>query len=143
MRRLGISELYSSLILLVIISTMGSIVYSYTLETTVNYEQHFSEQNSKELKRILERIELVDFTSINVDFNVSIYNYGEFNSSIDNIYINDIMVDNYYMGINENIAPYTILRISFASPVMINDGDIFNIKIVSSNGVVKSYDWEK
>ena len=143
MRRLGISELYSSLILLVIISTMGSIVYSYTLETTVNYEQHFSEQNSKELKRILERIELVDFTSINDDFNVSIYNYGEFNSSIDNIYINDIMVDNYYMGINENIAPYTILRISFASPVMINDGDIFNIKIVSSNGVVKSYDWEK
>ena len=143
MRRLGISELYSSLILLVIISTMGSIVYSYTLETTVNYEQHFSDQNSKELKRILERIELVDFTSINDDFNVSIYNYGEFNSSIDNIYINDIMVDNYYMGINENIAPYTILRISFASPVMINDGDIFNIKIVSSNGVVKSYDWEK
>jgi len=122
---------------------MGSIVYSYTLETTVNYEQHFSDQNSKELKRILERIELVDFTSINDDFNVSIYNYGEFNSSIDNIYINDIMVDNYYMGINENIAPYTILRISFASPVMINDGDIFNIKIVSSNGVVKSYDWEK
>lgn len=122
---------------------MGSIVYSYTLENTVNYEQHFNNQNSKNINRILERFELVGLNARDDIFNISIYNYGEFNSSIDNVYINDIMIDEYYMGLNENIKPYDIIYISFKYKILINDGELFNIKIVSNNGVIKSYDWKK
>lgn len=142
-KRLGISELYSSLILLIIISTMGSIVYSYTLDTTMNYEQHFSDTNKKELKRLYERIDIVEIKSEENNISLSVYNYGEFNSSINQVYINDNIVTIYYEGLNENITPYTIRTISLLSPITLIEGENYNIIIVTQNGVVENHYWKK
>jgi hypothetical protein len=143
--RAGISELYASLMLLIIISTMGSIVYSYTMETTLSYQENFIENEARETERILERFTIVSvfWNTQNDDLNITVLNFGEFDTTVVKIYVNDVIVSGYYTGLNENIGPLQLKEISFQSPISIIEGEQYTIIIVSKKGVVNSHIWKK
>jgi hypothetical protein len=142
--RAGISELYASLMLLILISTMGSIVYSYTVETTIKYQENFIESESRESERILERFTVVSTLCNSSDLlNITVLNYGEFDTTIVEIYVNDLIVNNYYAGGNEDIGPLELKEVSFQSPTPLIDGEQYTIIVVSKKGVVNSHIWKK
>jgi hypothetical protein len=143
--RAGISELYASLMLLIIISTMGSIVYSYTMETTLSYQENFIENEARETERILERFTIVSvfWNTQNDDLNITVLNFGEFDTTVVKIYVNDVIVSEYYAGLDKNIGPLQLKEISFQSPIPIIEGEQYTIIIVSKKGVVNSHIWKK
>ena len=142
--RLGISELYASLILLIIVSSMGVVVYSYTVETTLGYERYFIDRETRESKRVMERVTVLSvlWSTISDELNITVYNYGKFDTSIIEIYVNDVIVENYYKGINDNIISLGIKELSFESPVSIQEGEQYTIIIVSKRGVTDTYIWK-
>jgi hypothetical protein len=142
--RLGISELYASLILLIIVSSMGVVVYSYAVETTLGYESYFIDRETRESKRVMERVTILSvlWSTISDELNITVYNYGKFDTSIIEIYVNDIIVENYYKGLNDNIISLGIKELSFESPVSIQEGEQYTIIIVSKRGVTDTYIWK-
>jgi len=142
--RLGISELYASLILLIIVSSMGVVVYSYTVETTLGYERYFIDRETRESKRVMERVTILSvlWSTISDELNITVYNYGKFDTSIIEIYVNDVIVENYYKGLNDNIISLGIKELSFESPVSIQEGEQYTIIIVSERGVTDTYIWK-
>ena len=142
--RLGISELYASLILLIIVSSMGVVVYSYAVETTLGYESYFIDRETRESKRVMERVTILSvlWSTINDELNITVYNYGKFDTSIIEIYVNDVIVENYYKGLNDNIISLGIKELSFESPVSIQEGEQYTIIIVSKRGVTDTYIWK-
>jgi len=142
--RLGISELYASLILLIIVSSMGVVVYSYTVETTLGYERYFIDRETRESKRVMERVTILSvlWSTISDELNITVYNYGKFDTSIIEIYVNDVIVENYYKGLNDNIISLDIKELSFESPVSIQEGEQYTIIIVSERGVTDTYIWK-
>jgi hypothetical protein len=130
--RLGISELYASLILLIIVSSMGVVVYSYAVETTLGYESYFIDRETRESKRVMERVTILSvlWSTISDELNITVYNYGKFDTSIIEIYVND------------NIISLGIKELSFESPVSIQEGEQYTIIIVSKRGVTDTYIWK-
>lgn len=144
-KRRGISELYASLMLLIIVSSMGVVIYSYTVETTLSYEQYFVEKEARDSKRALERVSIVNAygNTLSDNVNVTVYNYGEFDTEIIEVYLNDELVNTFFAGIDENIESLGLMEISFQSPLPIIEGEQYTIIIVSRIGVTYSYIWKK
>ena len=61
---------------------------------------------------------------------------------VQDIYINNVRVQNYTSGRNEMILTEDIKRIIFTSPVTVTLGEGYTINIVSSNGVSRIDNWE-
>ena len=143
-KRLAVSELYASMILLVIISTMGTILYGYTVETTQSYENHFTEKEASESKRIVERLSTISvlWNETGNDLNLTVYNYGEFEASVVEVYVDGAKVENFYAGLDEPIGSMELNEISLQSPTPILDGEQYTIIIVSKRGVTDSYVWK-
>jgi hypothetical protein len=143
--RLGLSELYASLILLIIVSSMGVVVYSYTVETTMSYEQHIIEEETRESKRILERVTISSVLDAGIDnnINITVYNYGQFDTSIVEVYVNNMIVNNYNNGQSEKIDSLGLKKISFESPVPLIIDEQYTIIVVSQRGITDTYIWKR
>lgn len=144
-KRRGISELYASLMLLIIISSMGVIIYSYTVETTLSYEQYFIDKESSDSERVQERVTIVNAcgNTLSDDVNITVYNYGEFDTAVIEVYMNDVIVNTFFSGIEESIDSLGLKEISFQSPLPIIEGEQYTIIVVSRIGVPYSYIWKK
>lgn len=144
-KRLGISELYASLILLVIISTMGVILYNYAVETTMKYQESFIEQENQNSQKVLEHWEIVNVNGdpINDKLNITIYNYGGFDFEIDKVYINDVIATSFSAVLNKTVYSMDINKLTIDSPLSIQNGEKYTVMVVSRNGVKSSYVWKK
>ena len=141
--RLAISELYASLILLIITSTMGIMLYNYATETTLKYEESFIDKENQNYKQILERWSIVHVIgdSNNDEIKITVYNYGEFEFEIDEVYVNDVLVTSFNQLGNKTINSFDLKEISIKSPVSLGGGEKYTILIVSKNGVKSNYIW--
>lgn len=142
-KRLAISELYASLILLIITSTMGIMLYNYATETTLKYEESFIDKENQNYKQILERWSIVHVIgdSNNDEIKITVYNYGEFEFEIDEVYVNDVLVTSFNQLGNKTINSFDLKEISIKSPVSLGGGEKYTILIVSKNGVKSNYIW--
>ena len=142
-KRLGISELYASLILLVIISTMGVMLYNYAIETTLKYQESFIDQENLNSQKALEKWEIVNVNgdSSNNELNITVYNYGTFDSELDRIYVNDILATSFSSVLNKTIKAMEINKLTIKSPLSIQYDEKYTILAVSKNGVKYSYVW--
>ena len=141
--RLAISELYASLILLIITSTMGIMLYNYATETTLKYEESFIDKENQNYKQILERWSIVHVIgdSNKDEIKITVYNYGEFEFEIDEVYVNDVLVTSFNQLGNKTINSFDLKEISIKSPVSLGGGEKYTILIVSKNGVKSNYIW--
>ena len=142
-KRLAISELYASLILLIITSTMGIMLYNYATETTLKYEESFIDKENQNYKQILERWSIVHVIgdSNKDEIKITVYNYGEFEFEIDEVYVNDVLVTSFNQLGNKTINSFDLKEISIKSPVSLGGGEKYTILIVSKNGVKSNYIW--
>lgn len=143
-KRRGVSEIISTIIIILIVSVAGSLLFTYSSvlfqrqQATAIRENKFSTVQAQELFR---------FTAVwwngNDDLlNVTVYNYGKLDIDISDIYIDGVRVDVYFFGRGELILTEKYLRVAFTSPVTIVAGETYRINIVSSNGVKKVENWE-
>jgi hypothetical protein len=143
--RRGISELYASLILLIIISSMGTILYSYAIETALNYEENIIHQEEIKSKKLMEKYSII-YIKWNNDterFKISIFNYGTYDIEIGEIYINNEIVKSNSDNKDIKIESYQIKEISINTTIKIMDNVLYEILVTTKNGSTKNFKWSK
>ena len=136
-RRRGISEIIGSLIILLIISAFGTILYNYSLDA-MNYQKNVLESDIKiALDKAQVRIKVISAHSnysANT-LNLTILNYGVYSVTIDDVYINNTRVQSYLDGQGTTILPMNLGHINFVPPIPIIQDALYDIVIVSLRGV--------
>ena len=139
----GVSEVVASLILLLIVTTLGTFLYSYTLTTTGLQQRYLESQTRLETERAEERFRVVSVTWMGGNkLNVTILNYGLIDIAIVDVYVNGVRVSTYYGGRGEEIYTSELGWVCFESPISIEEGSSYEITIVSERGVTYAYLWE-
>ena len=139
----GVSEVVASLILLLIVTTLGTFLYSYTLTSTGLQQDYLRSQVELESERAGERFRIVSVLWLGGDrLNVTILNYGLIDIAIVDVYIDGVRVSTYYGGRGEEIYTSELGWICFDSPIPIEADSTYEITIVSERGVTHVYLWE-
>ncbi len=143
-KRRGVSEIISTIIIILIVSVAGSLLFTYSSEVFQRQQDRAIRENKLSVDQAQE---LFRFTAVWWDgnddlLNITVYNYGMLDIDISDIYIDGVRVQTYFFGRNELILTEKYLRVAFTSPVTIVAGETYSINIVSSNGVKKVGNWE-
>ena len=143
-KRRGVSEIISTIIIILIVSVAGSLLFTYSSVQFQGQQDRAIRENKLSADQAQERFR---FTAVWWDgnddlLNITVYNYGKLDIDISDIYINGERVQTYLFGRDELILTETYLRVAFTSPVAIVAGETYSINIVSSNGVKKVGNWE-
>ncbi len=144
MKRRGVSEIISTIILILIVSVSGSLLFAYSADFIQGQQDSIITENERTIDQAEERFRIAAvFWSGSGDvLDIAVYNYGLDDMEITDIYVDGIRVQTYTSGRNEIIYTEKIKRIVFTSPVTITLGEGYTINIVSSNGVTQIDNWE-
>lgn len=143
-KRRGVSEIISTIIIILIVSIAGSLLFTYSLGLFQEQQDKALKENKLSTDQVQERYKLTTVWWNGNDnlLNITVYNYGTLDIEISDIYINGVRVQIYFFGRNEVILSEKYLRVAFTSPVSIVYGETYSFNLVSSNGVKKIANWE-
>lgn len=143
-KRRGVSEIISTVIIILIVSVAGSLLFTYSSGQFQEQQSRAVTENKLSTDQAQERFRITAvWWNGNDDLlNITVYNYGVLDIEISDIYIDGTRVQTYLFGRNELILTDKYLRVAFTSPVTIITGETYSINIVSSNGVKKVGNWE-
>ena len=143
-KRRGVSEIISTIIIILIVSIAGSLLFTYSLGLFQGQQDKALKENKLSTDQSQERFKFIAvWWNGNDDLlNITVYNYGTLDVEISEIYINGVRVQTYFFGKNEVILTEKYLRVAFTSPVTLVVGETYSFSIVSSNGVKKVANWE-
>ena len=144
MKRRGVSEIIATIILIMIVSIAGTMLFAYSS----NYIQSLNDQYQRNTEittgTAQERFTITTVWWSGTDnfLNLTIYNYGQNDIQITDVYIDGVQVDTYSFGRNTVILTEKIIQLGVTSPVTIVDGVEYKITIVSKRGVSEIVYWE-
>ena len=143
-RRRAVSEIIASLMLLFIVSALGTTLYSYTLTITQGQHDELTSEMSRAADRAQERVKVmaVWWSGAGDLLNVTLLNYGRSDVEVSDVYVNGERVSAYSLGRNEVIYTQDLGRVVFTSPKPITSGSTYEITVVSQKGVPSVYLWE-
>ncbi len=143
-RRKAVSEVVASLVILLIISVLGTSLYSFS--TTVMRSQQESLQNDIEIEtaRAKERLKVVYvvWDGSSDDLNVSVLNCGRLEMRIVDMYVNGVKVSTYLGGLGDVIPTSGLTTVSFTSPVGVVPDSLYQFVIISERGVTHVHSWQ-
>lgn len=142
-RSRAVSEVVASLILLLVVSVLGTFLYSYALTTTGLQQNAFQGDVQREAERTQERFGVIAvwWSGSGDLLNLTVLNYGRLDVKIVDVYVNAKRVTAFHSGRGEEIVTSRWRRISFTSPVSISAGSQYEIVIVSEKGVSNVHSW--
>jgi flagellin-like protein len=139
----GVSEIIASLILILIVSSAGVLAYSISLTTFSSSNSNYQLQTNQKEAKAQERLEvLAIWWDRQNQFNLTVLNYGTIDLTVDKVYVNGTMVTTYISGIGTQIAPTSIIPVTFASPLPIATGQTYDILVVSERGSKNEISWQ-
>lgn len=144
LKRRGVSEIISTIILILIVSVSGSLLFVYSSGYFQEQQDTILRENELSVNQAEERFRITAVLWNGVDdaLDIAVYNYGQADLAITDIYVDGVRVQTYTSGRNEIILTEKIKRIIFTSPVTITLGESYTINIVSTNGVTNIDNWE-
>ena len=143
-RKRAVSEVISSLILLMIVSVLGTYLYTYTLNST-GFQRNIIEGDiERKSERAQEKfcVTAVWLNNISDLMNLTILNFGRLDIKIAAIYINGERVTDYVSGFETTIVTSDLKSTSFTPPLSISSGALYEIVVVSKRGVSHVFYWK-
>lgn len=142
--RKAVSEIVASLILLMIVSGLGTILYGFTLDVSQNQREQLVSAYQDSSDGLLEKITVIDvwYDQSDDTLNVTLYNYGEIETSIETIYINGNPATSIQSGLETSILSQRLGGVVFTSPVNVNPNDIIEVVVVSKRGLSYEATWK-
>jgi len=138
----GVSEIIASLMLLLVVSAAGIVLYAYSLgafnSSSSAFRLHTSEKEEKARERIV--IVAVWWTTGN-QLNLTMLNYGKIELAIDAVYINGTAVSSFTSGKGAVVGVWELVRVKFTPPVSIISGCTYEIIAVSQRGGHSAVYW--
>ena len=143
-KRRGVSEIIATIILIMIVSIAGTLLFAYSSNYIQNLNDQYQENNELTIGTAQERftISTVWWSGADDFLNITVYNYGQNDIQITDVYIDGVQVSTYAFGRDTLILTEKILQLGFTSPVAIIDGAEYRITIVSGRGVSEIVYWE-
>ncbi len=142
----GVSEVISSLIIILIVSTAGAGLYTYSLNTFNSSGSAFQLQTNAREERALERllITAIWWNITNDYLNVTVLNYGKIVFAIDAVYIDggQVSASTYTNGKGEPVVMGSLVFLKFTSPISVVDGQTYEISVVSERGSRDVFYWK-
>jgi archaellum component FlaF (FlaF/FlaG flagellin family) len=130
----GVSEVVASLIIMLVVSIAGTILYSFSIEAFNSSSSAFLLQTNDREEQARERFSIVAiWWDSNSQLNLTVLNYGKIELIIDAVYVDGIKAT-----INEGkgtvIVREEMVQIKFTSSVSIQDEKTYEITTVSQRG---------
>ena len=130
----GVSEVVASLIIMLVVSIAGTILYSFSIEAFNSSSSTFLLQTNGREEQVRERFSIVAiWWDSNSQLNLTVLNYGKIELTIDAIYVDGIKAT-----INEGkgtvIVRKEMVQIKFTSSASIQDEKTYEIATVSQRG---------
>ena len=142
----GVSEVISSLIIILIVSVAGAGLYAYSLNAFNSSGSSFQLQTSAREERALERLLITAiWRNVTDDYlNVTILNYGKIELVIDAVYIDgkQVSASTYTNGKGETVIFRSLVFVKFTSPISIVDGQTYEVRVVSERGSRDVFYWK-
>jgi FlaG/FlaF family flagellin (archaellin) len=139
----GVSEVIASLILMLIVSVAGVIVYSYSLGTFNSSSSFLQSQTSNEEERTQERFSIIAvWWSTSNQLNLTVLNYGRIEVAIDAVYVNGTAVSAFLSGKGITVGAGQLVWVKFTSPFSILSGNVHEILAVSERGGKNAVFWK-
>lgn len=137
-RSRAVSEVIASLIMLLIVSVLGTYLYSYSLTETGVQQNNLEGDIQTEADRAQERFKVIACIYEGNLLNLTVLNYGRLD-----IKIVDIYLDSNRVALSPGKEIYTsdLGLISFTYPGLVPDV-LYEIVIVSERGVSHVYSWK-
>ena len=143
-RSRAVSEVIASLVLLLIVSVVGTTLYSYTLTVTGLEQNELQGEIQTEAARAKERFRIVSvwWSGVGDQLSMTILNYGRLDIKILDVYVDGERVISYQEGRGEEIFTSRLGRVNFTSPVSLSTDVRYEIVVISERGVSHVYSWE-
>lgn len=131
----GVSEVVASLLMILIVSVAGAFLYSYSMEEFGSSWSSFALQTDKRKEQARERFSVIAVWWDNGNqLNLTILNYGMVELAIDAVYIDGTAVSAFMSGRGQTVTREGIVSVRFSSPIVILDGQTYEIAAVSERG---------
>jgi flagellin-like protein len=141
--RRGVSEIIASLILVLIVTAAGTVAYSMSLSSFSQSSSLFRLQTGQREEQARERFSIIgvrNTTMVN-QLNLTIFNYGEIEVTIDSAYVEGTKVIDL-IGKGVIVGKEQLTTVQFISPVSIRSGVTYEILVVSSRGGKNAVFWK-
>lgn len=139
----GVSEIIASLILILIVSVAGVIVYSISLGAFSSSSSLFQLQTNLREEQARERFAIIavwwDTTNV---LNLTVVNSGQIDLTIDAVYVEGTLVSSYLNGKGVKAGRWALTSVKFISPVPIQSGQTYEIAVVSERGSKDEIFWK-
>ncbi len=139
----GVSEVIASLIMILIVSIVGTALYSYSMDTFSSSWSSFLLQTNKKEEQARERFSIIAvWWDEGNQLNLTILNYGKIELVIDAVYIDGTAVTIFISGKGETVTRGSIVPVKFNSPITIQDDQTYEIIAVSERGSKNVVYWK-
>lgn len=133
--RRGVSELIASLTMLLIVSVAGTLLYSYSVSVLSSSWSSFYLLTHHRIERAQERFSIIAiWWNTGSQLNLTILNYGKIELTIDAVYMNGKAVTSFISGKGAMATRGNIVFVRFDSPIVITEGQTFEVSVVSERG---------
>jgi len=141
--RRGVSEIIASLILVLIVTAAGTVAYSMSLSSFSQSSSLFRLQTGQREEKARERFLIIRVrnTTMGDQLNLTIFNYGEIEVTIDSAYVEGTKVIDL-TGKGVIVGKEQLTTVQFISPVSIQSGVTYEILVVSSRGGKNAVFWK-
>lgn len=143
MRRRGVSEIIASLLVLMIVSVLGTVLYTYSLNISQLQQDKLIRDTSLSTGKAKERFQVIGvwYRQSNDIMNLTVLNYGKQELFVSDVYIDGVRVSNHISGFDVEIFTESIGQIVFITPISLGSGVQHEIEIVSVKGVSLLHLW--
>jgi flagellin-like protein len=141
--RRGVSEIIASLILVLIVTAAGTVAYSMSLNSFSQSSSLFQLQTGQREEQARECFLIIRVrnTTMVDQLNLTIFNYGEIEVTIDSAYVEGTKVIDL-TGKGVIVGKEQLTTVQFISPVSIQSGVTYEILVVSSRGGKNAVFWK-
>ena len=140
--RHAVSEIIASVILMLIVSSAGIVVYSYSVGAFSSSTSFFQLDTNLKKQQAQERFAIIAvWSNPPLQLNLTVLNYGQIGLTIATIYVNWTMVTNYSAGLGTTVGTGMLISVNFTSPISIQSGSTYQIIAVSTRGSENAINW--
>ncbi len=140
----AVSEVVASLVILIVVSILGTSLYSLSLNVMRSEQENFFLQSRAEAFRAQERLKVVyvGWSGSDDTLNLTVLNHGKIEISLAEVYVNGEKVTSYNDGLGVKIVTSRLAELSFTSPLNVAPDNLYQFVIVSERGVSHVHSWQ-
>lgn len=139
----GVSEVIASLILILVVTVAGAVIYSYSVSAFSSSGSHFEQQTISDQELLRERFQVIRVWWDNsTQLNLTVLNCGQIDITVSAVYINGTAVQSPFSGQSVRVGVGELVYVKFYSPLPIGSGTVCEILVITERGGKNSVSWK-